>query len=240
MLGFLLVAALGADERFWDEVQGPLERVLPCRALGQAELRLPEQVAAMDEHRRDAAWSQVVVVGCAIGSIAAAAYAGTQPAHTAAAILVNATDRAIPTAATMLRERAAKVRQGGMQAILPDAVDRAFDRQPRDERYRRFLSRFAAQDAERYAKAIELSVDYDASSLIGRIRCPTLVLAGGHDRPLPPENARRVQSMIEGAIFEQVDEAAHFMPYQMPELFAARVMSFILDHVTQPVSVSNN
>lgn len=230
-MGFLLVAALGADERFWDEACAELERYLPCRKLGQAAAAPPAQVALMEERRRDAGWSRVIAVGCAVGSMAAAAYAGAHPERAAAAILVNATGRTGPDAAAMLRQRATRVRQGGMAAILPEAVDRPFDGQARDHRYARYLERFAAQDAERYAQALEVSADYDASDLIDQIRCPALVIAGGRDLLLPPAQARRVHERVAGSAFEQFDEVAHFIPYQAPQRFAARAIAFVRDQV---------
>jgi pimeloyl-[acyl-carrier protein] methyl ester esterase len=41
------------------------------------------------------------------------------------------------------------------------------------------------------------------------LRLPTLVIAGAHDRLVPPEAARRVATLVPGARFELIDRAAH-------------------------------
>jgi 3-oxoadipate enol-lactonase len=157
----------------------------------------------------------------------AAAYAARHPGRVAAVVLGNPTARTTAAAAAMLRQRAEAVRMGGMAAILPQVVERAFLGQPADDRYERYLARFAAQDPEGYASAIEGVLDADVGDELRMVACPSLVVAGGQDVLLPVEHAREVEGLLARVDFELVEEAAHFVPYQQPEWFARRVLAFL-------------
>jgi pimeloyl-ACP methyl ester carboxylesterase len=142
-------------------------------------------------------------------------------------ILSNPALRTSVDAKAMLSTRAEAVRRAGMLDILPGAVDKAFEGQPRDERYSRYLARFAAQDAEAYALSVLGILDADASADLAAIRAPALVIAGGHDVLLPPAMSRMVHQLMPQSQFVQFDEAAHFIPYQAPQRFATRVADFV-------------
>jgi pimeloyl-ACP methyl ester carboxylesterase len=170
---------------------------------------------------------QVVPVGCAIGSMIAAAYAAAHADHVPAIVLSNPTLRTSAQAAEALRARAAAVLAGGLAAILPAAVDTPFLNQPMDERRDRYFRRFASQDAQAYAASIMGIVDADVSADVAALRCPALVIAGAHDTLLPPEQALRVHETLADSRFVQFDNAAHFLPYQRPAEFAQEVLHFL-------------
>jgi pimeloyl-ACP methyl ester carboxylesterase len=157
----------------------------------------------------------------------AAAYAARHPERVSALVLSNPAPRTSEQAAAMLRQRAERVRRGGMSAIVPGAVDRAFVEQPRDERFQRYLARFAAQDAEAYALSILGLLEADVTADLQAIRCPTLVVAGGNDVLLPPEQAQEVNAVLAHAELVLLEDAAHFAPYQTPEQFARLVLDFV-------------
>jgi 3-oxoadipate enol-lactonase len=236
-VGLLLIHPLGGDLRFWDECVALLAPRFTCvacdlRSAGRSPcaagpVEIEDHVGDLEALRRALVLDAVVPVGCAIGAMIAAAYAAAHPDATRALILTNPTARTTDEARTMLAGRAGLVRAGGMGAILPDAVDRAFLAQPRDARYRRYYGRFAAQDAEAYALSALGVLDADISAVLPAIRCPTLVLAGAHDVLLPPETARAVHALIPGAEFAIDEDAAHFLPYQRPEGFARLLAGFL-------------
>jgi pimeloyl-ACP methyl ester carboxylesterase len=134
----------------------------------------------------------------------------------------------------MLAGRAATVRAGGMAAILPQAVERPFLNLPKDQRYEDYLVAFGRQPAETYALACLASAAFDAGPLLPAVRCPSLVVAGEHDVLLPPALGREVADLIPGAHFEIMPAAAHFVPYQRPDAFAARVADFLAEALPCP------
>jgi 3-oxoadipate enol-lactonase len=236
-VALLLIHPLGGDLHFWDECAALLSPRFACvacdlRSAGRSPraagpVAVEDHVRDLEALRRALGLDAVVPVGCAIGAMTAAGYAAAHPDVTRALILTNPTAHTTAQSRAMLARRAELVRAGGMGAILPDAVDRAFLAQPRDARYRRYYNRFAAQDAEAYALSVLGVLDADISAALSAIRCPTLVLAGAHDVLLPPETARAVHAMIPGAEFAIDEDAAHFLPYQRPEGFARLVAGFL-------------
>lgn len=232
----LLIHPLGGDLTFWDEciAYWPSITCVACdlRSAGDsprpaAPLSAAEHARDLEALRRALGIASVVPVGCAIGSMIAAAYAARHADAVHGVVLSNPALRTAEAARTMLRDRAAAVRSGGMAAILPGAIDRAFLEQPKDERYRRYYARFAQQDAEAYALSALAVLDADASDDLKALRCPALVVAGGHDVLLPPEQSRAVHALIRDARFQLLEDAAHFSPLQQPRAFAELVLDFL-------------
>ncbi|AOB30224.1 hypothetical protein AKI39_05265 [Bordetella sp. H567] len=233
----LLVHPLGADQAFWDDCVrhwAPVVSCLACdlRSAGRSPRSagpayIGRHVADLEALRVQLGLRQVVPVGCAIGSMIAAAYAASHADSVAAVVLSNPTLRTSPKAAEALRVRAAAVLAGGMSAILPAAVDTPFLNQPMDERRDRYVRRFASQDAQAYADSILGIVDADVSAEIAALRCPALVVAGAHDTLLPPEQALQVHQALADSRFLQFENAAHFLPYQQPAEFARQVLQFL-------------
>jgi 3-oxoadipate enol-lactonase len=235
----MLIHPLGAALDFWDSCLPAWEPHLPCLAM---DLRsagasprdgtppgLDRHVEDLEALREALGLPAVIPVGCAVGTMVAAAYAARHPGRVPALVLSNPTPRSSETARAILSARAQAVREGGMAAILPGAVERAFEAQPRDERYARYLAGFAAQDAEAYADAVLGFATADASTELPRIRCPVLLVAGRHDLLLPPSQAEEVRRLLpQGLARLEIDErGAHFLPYQRPARFCARVLDFL-------------
>ena len=61
------------------------------------------------------------------------------------------------------------------------------------------------------------------------ITCRALIIAGKHDVLLPPERAQSVHRAIPNSRYMLFADAAHFLPYQVPEKFAAAVHEFVSD-----------
>ncbi len=83
------------------------------------------------------------------------------------------------------------------------------------------LARFAAwvENAGRVgprvlAQQLAAVIRWDASSRLGEIRVPTLVLTGDADRLVPPENSRRLAEAIPGARLSSLPGAGHCFPLE--------------------------
>jgi pimeloyl-ACP methyl ester carboxylesterase len=233
----MLVHPLGADHTFWDEcadVWRDRISTLACdlRCAGESPRSdeppsIATHVADLEALRMSLGVASVVPVGCAVGAMIAAAYAATYPEHTKALVLSNPAARSSEEAARRLSERAQQVQRGGMQAILPGAVERPFLGRPDDDRRARYAARFARQDPVAYATSVLGVVDANVEAELAAIRCPALIVAGGHDVLFPPDDARQVRARITRARYVLFEEAAHFVPYQMPIEFAMQVLAFL-------------
>ncbi|MCK0209941.1 alpha/beta hydrolase [Starkeya koreensis] len=232
----LLIHPLGADLTFWDDFVRAVDGRATTLAVDlpgaggspgpAAPVSLEAQASALDEVRRDLRIGNVVIVACAVGTMTAGVYAATRPEAVAGLVLANPTPASAPAARQMLADRADAVRAGGMAAVLPSAVERAFLGQPQDERYVRYMNRFAAQDPASYAWALLAASQADATRAFTRVTCPTLLVPGRHDVLLPMERAEAVKALVQHAQLAVMEGAAHFVPYQQPARFAELVLDF--------------
>ena len=239
----LLVHPMGADHTFWDECRREWERSFHCVAVDlRGAGRSPALTAprTVETHAADLeafcatqGLGRVVVVGCAVGAMIAAAFAARSGDRCAAAILSNPGYRTLPEARSALAGRAAEVRKHGMIAAS-GAVDRSFEGHPDREQVERYRRHFLAQDAEAYALQIEGMLDADVSGALAAIECPTLVVGGGRDRLLPLEHAQQAVAVLQDGDLVVVPEAAHFTPYQYPGLFAGLVLDFLARRDIRP------
>ena len=192
---------------------------------------LADHATELEALRADLGLERIVTVGNAIGALIAALPRGATPNRVAGLVLCDpAVVRAAATSA-MLEERIAKVTAGGMAAILPDAVDRAFHGHAHDERYRAYLERFGAQDPRGYVHSMRSSSGADLAEAYRAITCPALVLVGENDLLFPPAQAERVVDLLADVELVVLDGVAHFPPYQDPD----RVASLVADFVTRRV-----
>jgi 3-oxoadipate enol-lactonase len=240
----LLIHPMGASLSFWNaclpawqEVAGTL--AVDLRGAGSSPFdglppTLSDHVTDLEALRAALGLTRLVPVACAVGCMVAASYAARHPQHVAAMVLSNPTARTAEAARSMLQARAAAVRQGGMAAILPAAIDRPFAAQPRDARYDAYLAAFAAQDPVAYAASVEGFAMADASAALAEVSCPTLLVPAANDLLLPPTLAEEVAALMPPDLARIALDpiGAHFLPYQRPADFAERVLAFLgLDHL---------
>lgn len=233
----LFIHPLGADLHFWDEciaLLSPHRTCIACdlRSAGESmrsigPVSVEECVGDLERLRSTLNIDRVILVGCAIGSMIATAYADQHPGRTSALILSNPGPRIEPAAGAALEDRAARVQAGGMQAILPDAVDNAFHRQPKDKRYDDYMDRFSRQDAAAYAQSARGFAGLDVTQALQRVACPTLLVAARHDRLLPPAVASQTRELLPRSEYAILEQAAHFAPFQRPVEFTELILDFI-------------
>jgi len=240
----LLIHPMGASLGFWDaclphwEAQFSVLAVdLRCAGASPRGTApgLDQHVVDIEALRARLGITTLVPIACAVGCMVAAAYAARHAGLVAAMVLSNPTPRTAEAARAMLEARAATLRQHGIAAILPGAVERPFEAQPRDARYDAYLAAFAAQDAHAYAEAVLGFATADARADLPLVRCPTLLVPAAQDLLLPPALADEVQALMQPGLARIAldTEGAHFLPYQRPAAFAARVLDFLRPLTTQ-------
>ena len=233
----LLIHPMGADRHFWAGCVAHWAADWPCisvdlRGCGASPAATapatPEDHAAdLEDLRRALGLSAWVPVGCAVGAMVATAYAGRHPSRCAGLVLTNPGMRTRPEARAMLAGRAAAVRAGGMAAIADAAISAAFAGCPDTEARERFRTQFLAQDPAAYALQIEGMLSADMSQHLRAITCPTLVVAGGADRLLPPDHASQIAAGLPDCTHVEIPGGAHFLPYQQPDRIAGIVADFL-------------
>ena len=236
-VALLLVHPMGTDRRFWEECVDAWKQRFFCvtpdlRSAGQSPrpdvpVTIPGHAADLEQLRKHVGIDAVVPIGCALGGMVAACYAARYASATRALVMANPGVRGTDAANDMLRERVRIARASGVAALLPAAVDRAFHKQPHDERYRRHVERFAAQDSESFARSVEGFIGADITAELPQIRCPTLVVSGEDDVLMPADGGERIKMAVPHAEIASMKAAAHFMPFQAPDRFAPMVAEFL-------------
>jgi pimeloyl-ACP methyl ester carboxylesterase len=233
----LLLHPLGSSREFWDECAAIWSKrfhVVAPDLRGAGRSPIPDRPWTVDEHVRDVVavreslgLRDVVPVGCAIGSVIAAAYAAADAPVVRALVLSNTTHRLGEESRARHESRLRLVAENGIEALLPAVIDMAFDGLPKDERYWRYMERFRRNDPRGYGSLALGMVGTDNTRVLGSLACPALVTVGAHDTLLPPPLSRGVHEMLKGSEFAVLENAAHFAPYQAPAAFAGLVEDFL-------------
>lgn len=235
-LALLLIHPMGADHSFWDDCRTIWESRFRCAAVDLRGAGCSPAIAAphpVEAHAADLEafcaaerLERVVAIGCAVGAMVATVFAARSPERCAALVLSNPGYRTKPEARAALAARAAKVRSEGI-ASADEAVDRSFLGHSDHERVEVYRKRFLEQGAEAYALQIEGMLEADVSADLRGVSCPTLVVGGGRDVLLPLDHAQRVVEALPHGELTVIETAAHFIPYQCPDLFSRLVVDFL-------------
>lgn len=233
----IFLHALGADQRMWHECVELLKEeftivLIDLRGAGKSQI--PPRRWSLDDHASDVetvraslGLQNVVVVGCAVGALIAAIYAINYPQQIDGLVLSEPTVKVSDDAHDVVRARASAVRSQGMQALVPAAIDMAFESLPRDHRYANYTEIFLSQPPEGYAQLAESIVGCDLSQHLPGLSMPALVVVGEHDRLFPPEMAQRVNQLLPNSKLVVMKHCAHFPPVQRPGEFARHVEAFL-------------
>jgi 3-oxoadipate enol-lactonase len=130
-------------------------------------------------------------------------------------------------------ERAALVRAEGTRAIAEAVVGRwltpayATDH---PEIVGKLRAMVAATPPEGYAACCEALAHMDLEPGLGRVRAPTLVVAGAQDPSLPAAHGEAIAARVPGARFAVLDPAAHLASLERAEA----VNGLLLDHLAHP------
>lgn len=69
--------------------------------------------------------------------------------------------------------------------------------------------------------------EMDISSLLPRIRVPTLAIAGERDRTVPPDESRKIASLVPNAELALIPGAGHLSFFDCPPEYQARLSSWL-------------
>jgi len=88
-------------------------------------------------------------------------------------------------------------------------------------------------DVQAYANCCELLANTDLSEELGRIRAPTLILAGEHDPVVSPQSAAQTMAMIDGAALTVLADASHLPNMEQSTVFNEAVVAHLVGGVIE-------
>lgn len=246
----LLIMGLGGNLEMW----APLEEALNAHGVetiaydasgtGQSPARLiPQSMTAL---ARQAArlldalgYRQADVLGISFGGAVAQELAISHPRRVRHLVLTSTSCGlgGVPGNLFAMSDLAAPLRSYS-PTYLRLAADAIYGRGPAAENkvvaHGRRTYRDQPPTLWGYLGQLAAAVGWTSLSRLGRIQCPTLVLAGEADTIVPPVNSRILASRIRGARLEILPDAGHLLLMDHPERCADAIVSF-LDHRLHPV-----
>jgi 3-oxoadipate enol-lactonase len=243
----LLAHSAGADHRVWDAQVGPLAaaglRVVRYDHRGHGASPTPPGPYAIADLGADAlalldalGAASASIVGLSLGAMVALWLGAHAPDRVERIVACCTSARVDPQ---LWLERARIARGEGMDALAEPVVARwltpAFARE-RPDVLARLRDGVRRTPGEGYAGCADAIAAMDLRPDLGRIRAPTLVVAGGEDVPMPPaEHAAPIAAAVPGARLEVLDGAPHLAPVQCPDAVTRLVAEHLLaSAVTTP------
>lgn len=174
----------------------------------------------------------VIFCGLSMGGYIAWQFVRKHHARLRGLILCNTRSAAdAPEAAEGRRKLAAMVREQGMEPIV-QAMQLKLLWSGSGHRHPDIASQVrammhAAQPEAAAATLFGLAERPDATSLLGNIDLPTLVVAGVHDVISTPHEMHEIARSIPAAHFELIEEAGHLSPLENPLPVNAAIVKFL-------------
>ena len=167
------------------------------------------------------------VVGLSLGGMTGQALAAARPEKVDRLVLV-ATSAFLPPA-DLWRERAAIVRDKGLAAIADNVIGRWFTPAERASAGALATREIMVREVDPagYALCCEAIGGMDLRGRIGAIRTPTLVISGAEDPATPVVMGEEIASLIPGAVFAVVPDAAHLIAVERAEAVTRHIVDFL-------------
>lgn len=125
-------------------------------------------------------------------------------------------------------DRAAIVREQGLEPIADSIVARWFTARERPEVVARFRELLVETPREGYAACCEALAAWDFRDRLAMIQAPTLVIAGAEDPATPPEHAELLAGGIPEAKLAVLPDAAHLANVEQAETFSNAVLEHLV------------
>lgn len=229
----VLPCSLGTSRELWDpRLFADRFRVLRYEHRGHGESDVPRGPYSMEALARDAldlldelGIERACWIGVSLGGMVGmwlAANAGERLDR----LVLACTSARIPSP-DAYRERAAVVREQGLEPVADAIVSRWFTPGAPLELPRRFRAILVATPVEGYAGCCEALAGWDFRPELSRISVATLVIAGEHDESTPAADTRLLADTIPGARLTTIRDAAHLANLERPQEFASVARSHL-------------
>lgn len=224
----ILLHAIGLDAGSWKFTDFP--GAVPMDLAGFGDQPLPpdglREAEMADDIVRRAPPGALDVVGVSMGGQVAMLMGLRHPDRVRSLVVANTGPAANPE---VMRQRAAAVRQGGMEAAIPGTLERWFTPEaiasghPAVEYARDRLRR---DDPEAFASGWDAIAGHDVKDRLGELGMPVTVVAGDVDKAGAVEHVREIHERVPGSRFVVLN-GPHILYMEFPDAFR----SAVLDHL---------
>lgn len=226
---WLLLPGHMCDASMWSGAREALDR--SGRHVVVADLTRDGDIDALARRALSQAEGPLVLIGFSMGGIVALRMCALTPERIVGLVMVDSNARPdLPERSAMRHAHQQRARAGGLSEIVRNEMaPHYFAANHRDHRR---LTETAIETAEAVGADVfvyqseAIRTRPDARPSLGRIACPTLVIAGEQDALCPPEWQRELASGIPGAELILVSSAGHFVPLEAPDRFIEAVFDW--------------
>jgi 3-oxoadipate enol-lactonase / 4-carboxymuconolactone decarboxylase len=228
-------SSLGTTHEMWDAQAPALAgefRVLRYDHRGHGGSPVPPGPYTVDDLAGDVlelldelGIERVTFVGLSLGGATAMTLALRAPERIERLVLCCTSARLGPP--EMWTERAATVRERGMDPIVPAALERWFTPAAPREAVVKLEAMLRGMDPEGYAAGCEALAAHDLRGRLGAIGAPTLAIAADGDPAAPPSHLEAIRDEIPGARLHVVERARHLPNVERPDAFNRVLLGFL-------------
>ncbi|MDN3920790.1 bifunctional 4-carboxymuconolactone decarboxylase/3-oxoadipate enol-lactonase PcaCD [Roseateles violae] len=235
--------ALGLDLHLWDEIAAEFAAAghptLRYDQRGHGESARPPGPYTLEQLVDDAArlireWGRgpVVFVGLSLGGMVGQGLALEHPQLLRALVLAHTTADYPAATRRGFDERIARVRAGGMAAVVDGILERwlgADFRAAEPAVVAALRQRLLAQDPAAYAAACAAARDVDYLPRLAALRLPTLVVSGALDAGATPAMGQAIADRIADSRFQVLPDSAHLSVFEQRETLVALLRDFVVE-----------
>ena len=170
------------------------------------------------------------VVGLSLGGCVAQMLALRHPERVRRLVLVNTFARLQPAGVRGLgrfARRAWLFATAPMPALAAFIAGGLFPLEGQRAYYDLAVERLGANRKRTYAAAMRATLGFDSRRALGRLRCPTLIVAGDRDTTVPRAAIETLRRAIPGARLALIVNSGHATPIDQAEVFNRVVEEFI-------------
>ncbi len=226
----VLPCSLGTSRELWKPVLFTSRyRVLRVELRGHGSSPAPPGPYSMDELARDALdlldeleFARVAWCGLSLGGMVGMRLGARTPERLERLVLA-CTSAHVPFP-DAYSERAATVREQGIEPVADAIVSRWFTDLTAPETRARFRAILVATEPEGYAGCCEALAAWDFREQLPEVAVPTLVIAGEADEATPKADTDLLAEQIPGARLTVLPSAAHLANVERPHEFADAVL----------------
>jgi 3-oxoadipate enol-lactonase / 4-carboxymuconolactone decarboxylase len=227
--------SLGMTLAMWDEQAAALAgrfRVLRFDHRGHGGSPVPPGPYTVEEMARDVVAlldrlgiERLRYCGLSVGGMVGMWLALDHPARVERLVLCCTSAHMGPP--EMWTERAAIVREQGIDPLVEAALERWFTPDAPPAAVAKADAMLRSMDTEGYAGGCEALATHDLRGRLGAIRAPTLAVAGAGDPAAPPAHLEAIRDEIPGARLAIVEGARHLANLERPEELDRLLLDFL-------------
>jgi 3-oxoadipate enol-lactonase len=218
----VLPSSLGTTEALWDANVGSWSETFRLLPYTQPGRRSVEELGLHLLELADAeGLERFSVCGLSLGGATAMWVAANAPGRIDRLVLACTSARFGEP--KLWLDRAALVREQGLEPIADEIVARWFTPHERADVVDRFRRMLLETPREAYAACCEALAEWDFRDRLGEIQAPTLVIAGAQDPATPPVHAEELAAGIPDAQLAVISDASHLANVGRPPEFSRLV-----------------